>query len=92
MSKFLQKEKGVENQSQGRRDKVLEEEGDVEIQSTNEECGPRQVRGVASWVKAEFMGTDVDGMEYFLLGSLGSSLQMPSVSKENNTGDHWLRV
>ena len=43
-------------------------------------------------MKAEFMGTDVDGMEYFLLGSLGSSLQMPSVSKENNTGDHQLRV
>ena len=40
MSKFLQKEKGVENQTQGSWDKVLEKEGDDEIQCTNEECGP----------------------------------------------------
>ena len=77
MSKFLQKEKGVENQSQGSWDKVLEKEGDDEIQCTNEECGPRKARGVASWVarvKVESMGTDVDGMEHLLLGRLGSSL------------------
>lgn len=47
-------------------------------------------QGVASWVdrvKAEIMGIDVDGMEYFLLGRL-VVLYMPSVSKENNSGDH----
>lgn len=42
--------------------------------------------------KAENQGTNVGKMEHFLLRMSCSSLQIPSLSKENNTGHHGLRV
>lgn len=42
--------------------------------------------------KAEYLGTNVGRMEHFLLRMSCSSLQIPSLSKENNTGHHGLRV
>lgn len=47
------------------------------------------------------LGRQSEGRDYghrcewdgiFSAGKIGSSLYMPSVSKENNSGDHWLRV